>query len=200
MDLQHSHPSDSLSSRIRTLQSTGAANGSIFFSPRAILSGVRMLLDLYPSRFRRDAGLQDCVLRAFVGAIIPGAASDEPDLVRMYHDTDYPFYPYAPYLVYDLVRRTRRRCGHEGFDRLSLDERTGVIQDALDSDDTTARLYRGAILMANVSFFAGIYHPDRGSPLIEFPGENRGFSIEDSSYPGAELCFGTETTSDGNPP
>ena len=200
MDVQHSHPSDSLLSRVRTLQSSGAANGSMLLSPRAILSGVRMLLDWYPRRFSRDAGLQDRVLRAFVGAIIPGAAPEEPDLVRMYHDTDYPFYPYAPYLVYDLVHRTQRRHGHEGFERLSLDERTGVIQEALDSDDTTARMVRGAILMANVSYFAGIYHPERGSPLIDFPGENRGFSLEDSSYPGAELCFGTETTSDGNPP
>jgi hypothetical protein len=200
MDLHHAAEIDSLWTRLRTLQSGGAAGASLLLSPRAVLAGVRMLLDWYPPRYRRDVMLQDRLLRAFVTAVLPGAAPDDPDLVRMYHDRDYPFHPYAPYLAWDLARRTRRLHGHEEFDRLTLEERTGVIQDALGADETTSRMVRGAILMANVSTFAGIYHPERGSPLIDFPGANRGYALEASSYPGAEWCFGGEITHDGNPP
>ena len=199
MDFHRSTTRDSLWARLRTLQSSGATLGPSAFTPGAVLAALRMLLDLYPAVFRQDTALQDRVLRAFATTIIPGADIGEPDLVRMYHDTDYPFYPYTGFLVYDLETRAGRLHGGVSFERISADDRTSVVQDALNSDDTTSRLYRGAILMAQVSYYAGIYHPERGCELIEFPGRNGGFSLEESSYPWAESALGYETTFDGNP-
>jgi hypothetical protein len=199
MDFQRSTTRDSLWARLRTLRTSGAALGPSAFAPGAVLTALRMLLGLYPATFRRDMALQDRVLRAFVTTIIPGADIGEPDLVRMYHDTDYPFYPYTGFLVCDLVKRTRRLYGGELFERISAEKQTTVVQDALNSDDTTSRLYRGAILMAQVSYSAGIYHPERGCELIEFPGRNRGFTLDESSYQWGESALGYETTFDGNP-
>jgi len=132
--------------------------------------------------------------------VIPGANEDQSDLVRMYHDTYYPFYPYTGYLVYDLAKRSRALMGTEAFDCLDAGQRTAVVEAALSGDDTTARLYRGAMLMAQVSFFAGVYNPDHGCALIDFPGKNNGFSREVLTYPDAWKYLGREVTTDGNPP
>jgi hypothetical protein len=157
------------------------------------------VLDLYPVRYRNDAALQEATLRAFVITVIPGANRDDPDLVRMYHDRDYPFYPYSPYLVFDLSKRTRRRSPSGTFADLPADQRTSILCEALSSDETTSRLFKGAILMAQVSHYAGIYSPQRGCALIDFPGRNSGFTLQEISRPDAETYLGVAATSDGNP-
>jgi hypothetical protein len=159
-----------------------------------------MILNLYPKRFRVDVGLQDRLLRAFVTTVIPGADERDPYLVCMFHDTYYPFYPYTGYLVHDLAKRSDALMGNEAFDGLDTDQRTTVVEDALSADDTTARLYRGAMLMAQVSYFAGVYNPDHACALIDFPGRNNGFSREHLTYPDASKYLGDEATADGNPP
>ncbi len=199
MDLRISPDRDSLVTRLRALRGNGGALNPASFRPASILSAVRMLLNLYPQRFRKDATLRERLLKAFVLTVIPGADGSHPDLTRMYYDTDYPFYPYSGYLAKDLTTRSGRLFGAE-FDRLDPARRTSVLVDALAADDTTSRLYKGAILMAQVSYYAGIYDPDRGCPLIEFPGRNRGFSAAEVSYPNATEYLGTESVPDGNPP
>jgi hypothetical protein len=159
-----------------------------------------MLLYLYPQKYRIDRALQDSSLRAFVVTVIPGADRDDAHLVRMYHDEHYPFFPYTGYLVFDLARRTARRGLAGSFGEIPADQRTAIVGEAVSSDDTTSRLFKGAMLMAQVSYYAGIYDPEKGCPLIEFPGRNNGFRPEEISYPDAEEYLGDPVSADGNPP
>lgn len=200
MDLRESSHRDTLWTRLQALRTNGTSVSSSSFSPAAVVTAVRMLFDLYPREIRKDLELQDHILRAFVLTIIPGADARDPDMVRMYHDTDYPFYPYTGFLVYDLGRRSLRTYGTGAFHQLSAPERTSLLQDALSSDDTTSRLYRGAMLMAQVSYYAGIYDPDKGCSLIDFPGRNAGFSLSELAGKNVEAALGDEMTVDGNPP
>jgi hypothetical protein len=200
MDLRKSNARDSLWIRLQALKGSGGGVHAASLRPASIVSAVRMLLDLYPRRFQTDADLRQRLLKAFVLTVIPGADPASPNLIRMYHDTDYPFHPYSGYLVNDLAHRSMRLFGDEAFDLLDLPRRTSVVEDALASDDTTSRLYRGAVLMAQVSYFAGIYDPDRGCPLIDFPGRNRGFGAKELTYPDGAKYLGAELTTDGNPP
>ena len=197
MDLHSTSSPAGLRARIEALRGSGGRLRAASFTLPSIVSAVRMLLSLYPSKYRRDTDFQDRVLRAFVVTVIPGADPAEPDIVRMYHDTHYPFFPYTGYLVYALERRGNPEGG---FAALTPDERTRAVQRALAGDDTTSRLFKGAILMAQVSYFAGIYHPERGCPLIDFPGKNAGFTPEELSLPDAAAYVGDGTTVDGNPP
>ncbi len=199
MDLRTSPNRDTLWTRLQALRGGGDLNAASL-RPASILSALRMLLDLYPRRYRVDGDLRDRLLKAFVLTVIPGAEADSPDLIRMYFDADYPFYPYTGYLVYDLARRSRSLFGREAFDRADAGRRTSVLLDALASDDTTSRLYKGAILMAQVSYYAGTYDPDRGCPMIDFPGRNPGFTAAELSYPDATRYLGAESVPDGNPP
>jgi len=197
MDLHSTSTPTGLRARLEALRGSGGRLRAASFTPPSIVSALRMLLYLYPPEYRRDRALQERVLRAFVLTVIPGADPAEPDLVRMYYDEHYPFFPYTGYLVYALERRGKRQGG---FVRLTPAGRTQAVLGALASDDTTSRLFKGAILMAQVSYFAGIYHPERGCPLIEFPGKNGGFTPEELSLPGAGEYLGAGTTPDGNPP
>jgi hypothetical protein len=163
-------------------------------------TAIQMLLRIYPKRFREDGSLIDRVLRAFVMTIIPGAPLDDPNLIRMYLDSYYPFCPYSGFLAYDLVRRSRKLHGVERFDELSQTQRTAVVQSALGSDETVSRLYKGAILMAQVSFYGGIYDPEKGCPLIDFPGRNNGYFPREMFYSDAQRFLAVELTGDGNPP
>jgi len=199
MDLRISPDRDSLFTRLRALRGNGGKLNPASLRPASILCAVRMLLDLYPRRFRKDAALRDRLLKAFVLTVIPGADESYPNLTRMYYDADYPFYPYTGYLLYTLTARSARLFG-SAFDRLDPARRTSVLVDALAADDTTSRLYKGAILMAQVSYYAGIYDPDRGCSLIEFPGRNRGYSAAEISYSNPKEFLGTESVTDGNPP
>jgi hypothetical protein len=199
MDLRQSSTHDSLWTRLRALKGGGRFNLASL-RPAALVSAFRMLLDLYPRQYRADVTLQDRTLRAFVCAVIPGADEHSPDLVRMYHDSDYPFFPYVGFLVHDLTRRSERLFDRAAFDELDGLRRASVIEYALASDGTTTRLYRGAILMAQVSYYAGIYDPEHGCSLIDFPGRNHGFSANELTYPDAAKYLGVELTTDGNPP
>ncbi len=199
MDLHRTSNSEGLWSRIRSLRSTGAGSGKLNLTPAAAFTGVRMILGWFPSFYRSNRTIQDAVLGAFVLTVIPGADPEEANLVRMYHDGDYPFAPFSGFLVFDIVRRAEKLHGSKAFQLQSLAQRTAVIQDALAANDTVSRLYKGAMLMAQVSYFAGIYDPAKGCAMIDFPGANSGFSLAESSYPFAKQCFDSEMTNDGNP-
>ena len=161
----------------------------------AACTPLRIVTHSYPDDFKHDANLVDRVLRAFVSTVIPGAPADSPQLVRAYLDRNYPFASYAGYFAADLSRRSGDRFGEEAFYRLTIDQRTAVIQDGLAADATTRKLYQGAIYLAQISFYAGIYDDDAGCPLIDFPGRYRG---EDVSYEGAQRFLPTASTQSGN--
>jgi len=159
---------------------------------------VRILIKSYPKKFDKEDQLVDIILRAFVLTVIPGAPVDDENLTRIYSDTFYPFHKYCGFFVSDLSDRSKNLFGNEKFDQLSLKQRTAVIEDGLGADGTTARLYRGAILMAQISFYGGIYDDDEGCPLIDFQGANGGFEKEEMCYPNSSSWLAKEITKNGN--
>ncbi len=159
---------------------------------------LRLALGLYPEQ---DDRVADRVLRAFVEAVIPGAPPAEPNLTRIFFDPYYPFARYRSWLVWDLDRRARALSGGTPYPDLGLERRTGVVEDAVaNGDDTTARLYQGAIFLAQVAFYAGIYDDEQGCPLIDFQGASGLLPLEAQTYPDPGRFLPAPATADGNPP
>lgn len=165
----------------------------------SIPKALRMVLRVFPHKYCTDRLLNDGILRAFVTTIIPGADVHEEHLVRMYSDEYYPFHIFCGYFVYDLDSRARRLFDGREFTTLDLNQRTSVVADALSGSEVTRRLYKGAILMAQVSYFGAVYNEDRGCSLIGFPGRNEGYSRDECTYPFATGLFDKELSLDGHP-
>jgi hypothetical protein len=159
---------------------------------------LQLALKAYPSRFRDDPVLVDAYLRAFVATVIPGTPADDPNLVCIYTDIDYPFHAHYGFFVSDLARRSDSLFGDEDFPGLDPGRRIRVIRDGLDGDAIASRLYQGAIFMAQVSFYGSIYDDARGCPLIGYPGTESYHDPSDISYPDAAAHLSRESTNDGN--
>ena len=155
----------------------------------------RIITGAYPDEFKHRGDKVERVLRAFVITVIPGAPANSRDLVRAYRDRDYPFAPYAAFFASDLCDRGCERFGHDRFWELDERQRTQVISDGLAADGTTRKLYGGAIFLAQVSFYAGIYDDDTGCRLIDFPGRYRGDPV---SYDDAQRFLPEGLTPSGN--
>lgn len=167
----------------------------------ALLQGcapLRIALHLYPEQ---DDQVAERVLRAFVEAVIPGAPPQDPNLVRAFFDPYYPFTRYRSWFVWDLDQRARAMFSGTPYLELDLERRTRVIQDGLvNGDGTTARVYDGAIFLAHVTFYAGVYDDERGCPLIHFEGASGLLPPEDQTYPVPGRFLAAAATPDGNPP
>jgi hypothetical protein len=159
---------------------------------------LRIVLHDYPRSFDEDAACGERVLRAFVLTVIPEAEASNPNLARAFSDPDLHYAPYRGFFVSDLCRRAEARTGAATFERLSLAERTAVVQDGLQADATTARLYTGAILVAQASYYAGIYDDRRGCPLIGFDGTYQFRGLAAITYPDPERFLSWSATPDGN--
>ena len=181
-------------SRKEFLKQLSIASAFLF----AACSPVRILLKAYSEKFKADAELCERIMRAFVTTIIPGAPVDDPDLVRIYFDEYYPFHQYCAFFVADLSRRCKELFEEENFDGLPLAQRAQVIRQGLAADATVSRLYRGAILMAQVSFYAGVYNDGKGCDLIEFHGANFGFAPDEMYYPNNASMISHAATTNGN--
>ncbi len=165
----------------------------------SILSALQMVLRIFPHKYCSDSLLKDKILRAFVDTIIPGSDINDENLIKMYDDDFYPFSNYCGYFAYDLARRSKMLYPHRDFFTLTLSEKTEVVQNALLGRELTRRLYKGAILMAQVSFYAAVYNKNNDCPLIDFPGTNNGYSKEESTYDFGGSLFDNELTADGHP-
>jgi len=161
-------------------------------------SPVRILLKAYPQKFDDDVELCERILRSFVTTIVPGAPIDDPNLMRIFTDDYYPFHKYCAFFVADLCKRSEDLFEETDFSVLSLAQRSQVVANGLASDATVSRLYRGAILMAQVSFYAGIYDDEKGCPLIDFHGSNFGFTPEEMYYPNNASLLSQAATDNGN--
>ena len=159
---------------------------------------LRIGFGMYPGKYDSDSRIGDRVLRAFVGTVIPGAPEDAPNLIRVYKDDFYPLTQYRGYLVYDLCERSDRLFGAWRFSDLEAELRVRVIQDALDADKTTRRLYEGGIFLAQISFYAGVYDDAAGCELIDFDGGSRLLPLAEQTYPDPEGHFAACLTLDGN--
>jgi hypothetical protein len=160
---------------------------------------VRIGAGLYPKVFQPGMGRLDGVLRAFVVTVIPGAPADAPHLTLVFHDDYYGFARIAPFFAADLTARARRLYGEGSFDALPAAGRTSVVRSGLGADRTTRKLYNGAVLLAQASFYAGIYDDDAGCALIDFPGRPRAGATREGPYPQPERYLALPMTLDGNP-
>lgn len=165
----------------------------------SIPESIRMVLRIFPHRYCRDPILREGALRAFVSTVIPGSDEHEEHLIAMFEDSYYPFHTFSGYFVFDLNRRSRALFTGRTFANLSPDERTVVLQNALEGRELTRRLYKGAILMAQVSYFGAVYDEERGCPLIDFPGRNEGYGPKQTTYPFSSVFFHNELSIDGHP-
>jgi len=164
----------------------------------AACTPLRVLVSAYPQAFDDDDTLVERVLRAFITAVIPGARPDDPDLVRAHLDPAYPFAPYAGFFAADLSGRARRAFGGRPFELLDVAERTAVIHEGLAADATTRKLYNGAVVLAQISCYAGIYDDRKGCSLIGFEGGYHWHSAADITHPDAERFLSHACTADGN--
>ena len=158
---------------------------------------LRLLAGWYPQEFDRDPELRDRVLRAFVDTVIPGVPLDAPDLARAFDDPALPFADHAAFFAADLCRRAEAGWGCR-FHELGQARRVAVVQQGLRSDRTSRRLYEGAIFLAQVSVFAGIYDDTRGCPLIEFEGRYRIRPLRELSFPDPNDFLPRSTTASGH--
>jgi len=159
---------------------------------------LRVVLDRHPQALDDDADLEDRVLRAFLATVIPGADTDGPIAIRMFHDPAYPFARYAKFFAGDLCRRATAHSAGRTFDQLSPAERTAVVQQGLAADGTTRKLYGGAIYLAQIATYAGIYDAEGGSPLIDFEGRYRFRGTAANCHPDPEHFLATSLTVAGN--
>lgn len=163
----------------------------------AACTPARVLINAYPQVFDDDLALVDRVLLAFVTIVIPAAPADDPDLIRAFTDPDYPFAPYAAFFAADLVRRGQDRYGTP-FERLTPEARTTVVGDGLAADATSRKLYTGAIALAQIAFYAGIYDARKGCALIGFEGADHWHPLADITYPDPARFLAEALTPDGN--
>lgn len=159
---------------------------------------LRIVLHDYPRSFDTDAECTERVLRAFVLTVIPEADAGDPNLARAFGDLELPFAAYRGFFVSDLCSRSEARTGDAAFERLSQSKRTAVVRDGLAADGTTQRLYTGAILIAQASYYAGIYDDAGGCPLIDFDGTYLFRGIAAITYPDPERFLSWPLTRDGN--
>jgi hypothetical protein len=186
---------ESLMTRRELLKSLGLLMGGLAVG----CTPVRIALHSYPDAFDHDPELVERTLSAFVHTVIPGIMGRPEDLARVYGDAYYPFAPYRGYFAADLCRRARERFGRPRFDLLSPAERNRVVRDGLGADGITKRLYGGAIFLAQIACFPGIYDDARGCPLIGFEGASTGHDTDELSYPTPERYLPAALTADGNP-
>ena len=171
----------------------GAALGIASCSP------LKAVFKAYPSKFDSDAALDDRLLVAFVQTVVPGCDVNNPNLIRIYRDDILSFSKYLGFFTSDLAARSNRLFGTERFETLSQADREKVICSGLEDDATISRLYRGTVLMAKASIYAGIYDDSYGCPHIDFHGKNNGYSLDEITYPNARQYFAPYITRDGNP-
>lgn len=160
---------------------------------------LRLALHASPEPFRGEGGVTDRTLAAFVRTVAPRAAGSTEELARAFADPAYPFAPYRSFFASDLCRRAEDRFGTNRFDTLTAEARARVVEDGLHGDAVARRLYGGAIFMAQVAVYAGIYDDARGGRAINFDGANSGFPPEALTYPVPEWYLPAASGLDGNP-
>ena len=172
-----------------------------FLGGAALAAGctpVKVLLHTYPEPFDRDAALVDRVLAALAITVLPDAGVDAATLARPFYDERFPLHRYRNFLASDLCARSERLCGTDRFELLGQEERARVVEDGLAADAITEKLYTGAIFLAQIAFFAGIYDEESGCTFLDFEGRFRPRPLAEQTYPDAERFLARAATVDGN--
>jgi hypothetical protein len=138
----------------------------------------------------------DRVLQAFVATVVPGSG-DSPNLVRAFSDPFYAFSPWRSWFASDLCRRAAR-AGAPRFDRLGERERIRIVSSGLTGDPVTRRVYTGAVFLAQVSVYVGLYEESGASPLLGFQGKHQFRGLAEVTYECPERFLACALTRDGN--
>ena len=158
-------------------------------------STLRIASGLAPGARRRARDREADVMQAFCTAVVPVSADEVNDVARAYRDPEFPLARHLPLLVHDLDARSHGA----GFDRLADDERREIVLDGSEARGPVGRLYRGAILLTQVAFYASIYDDERGCPAIDYPGAGELADRALQTYADPESYFGRSHSADGNP-
>ena len=134
-------------------------------------------------------------LRALVETVCPRPSPARQDALRILQDDAYPLAWIIVLVVAGLDARAHD-VGAADFASLAPDERHAALADATASG--ASMLYEGAIYLTQIGYFAGVYHPERGSPTIGFEGAFTLRAPAPGPYP-LDLVSGGED-GDGNPP
>lgn len=137
----------------------------------------------------------DKLIRAFMETVVPGAPVQHPDITSVYRDKMYGFAKYRWLFNFDLRKRACKLFGTLNFLKLEIDERKRVIEDALHTNGTMKRLYSGAIQLAQLTIYTGLYCEPERCEMIKF---NAGFMGGTTSYPNTGQFFGRTMTLNGN--
>jgi len=163
----------------------------------AACAPVRIGLGAYPRAFKSGAaGRTHATLEAFAGAVVPGLTTGGSAAARM-QDPAFGFAPYAGFFASELDRAAQRRHG-ESFTALRAGDQRTIVAAGLEAGGIPARLFTGAVFLAQVLSYAGA-EDDTGSPLLDFPGANRAPSPGSSHYVDLDAFRATAFTPDGNP-
>ena len=98
-----------------------------------------------------------------------------------------------------LVRDLDARAGERGFDRLPEAEQRRIVLAGMEARGPIGRIYRGAVLLTQVAFYASIYDDAAGCPAIDWPGAGPLPAPEELTYPHPEAFLGLAGGADGNP-
>ncbi len=183
--------------RRQALRRVGLLGAGLGVGLAAGCTPLKIVFHAYPRRFDDDASLVDRTLAALAETILPGSDQDPHELARALRDERYEIAEYRNYLAADLSDRSRRLYGTKVFEDLGLAERERVVNDALSADQTTCKLYSGAIFLTQIAFFAGIYDDEAGCPLIDFDGRYRLRRLEELTYPDPHTYLTSAATENG---
>src|SRR5690606_3960313 len=161
-------------------------------------SQIKYLTGSYPDKYKIDSDKNDFILRSFVITVIPGADENDPDLTKIFNDDYYSFKSFCGFFISDLCSKSKELFGTEEFHLLNETKRTFIIEQGLNDGAMMKRLYTAAIVMAQVSYYSGIYNPDAGCKLIDFPGTNSSYSEDEMFYQDTAKYFANEITNNGN--
>jgi len=138
-----------------------------------------VLINAYPQVFDDDPALVDRVLRAFVTTVIR-PRPPRRRLTRAFTDPIIPLL-HTPVLCGDLARRGQGATARPSSASLRKPGRRRGRRPA--ADETSRKLYSGAIALAQIAFYAGIYDAARAARIIGFEGADHWHPLADITYP-----------------
>ncbi len=157
-----------------------------------------LVFNASPAPHKRDPNIVEPILRMFVETVVPGTPVDQPGLARVFFDPFYPLTSHRAWLARDLNDRAMQRF-RQPFDGLPRSARESIIRAGLASPGLTARIYNGAVFLAQVAVYAGLTHPTGACPAIGFQGPAGVLPLSDQTYPEPRRYLGRTRSVNGNP-
>jgi len=151
---------------------------------------------LYPEAAALDDDAIARGLTAFVATVIPEPGVADA-VARRFADPFLRFAPHRGEFVADLMRRADLLARTDRFDRLSADQRRTIVQAGLDGGAVTGRLYGGAVFLAQIVYYSGLWNERGDCAFIGYDGGFTGGSPV--SYDDPEPFLPEAITADGNP-